>query len=193
MFFFVFFSIDCPSPHRRIRDMELFECSCSKVYKKKRPCVHFKPNDFGLINVYRNVYSHGYQMVNLFSSNQHSNNDFEPNIAQEIRLLTLFFSWIHTMVLKADIWQWPRILNHFVRTRIVLIVFFFVLFFDVASHSCQFLLQSKDLGLWYLVREAPANGCICRTVNLHHQMIHVSVSLYVAKALLYQQLYSFQF
>lgn len=101
---------------------------------------------------------------------------------------------IHTMVLKTDIWQWPRISNVFcVCCLFRLWSFIIIIFFNVASHFIFFLFRTKDLGLWYLWGRHQQNGCTRWTVNLHHQMIHVSVSLYVAKALLYQQLYSFQF
>lgn len=68
------------------------------------PKIEKRPSAL-LINVYCNVYSHGYQMFNLFSSHYHSNNDFEPNIAQEIRLLMPCFPCIQ----KTNIRQRPRI------------------------------------------------------------------------------------
>lgn len=76
----------------------------------------------------------------------------------------------------------------------VQIVVVFLFFFQCSITLVSVLFQTKDLGLWYLwVMHQQTDGCIRWTVNLHHQMIHVSVSLYVAKALLYQQLYSSQF
>lgn len=42
-----------------------FEC-CQSCSKANKPSVLFKPNNFGLINVYCNVYSHGFSMVTCF-------------------------------------------------------------------------------------------------------------------------------
>lgn len=64
-FFFFLLSVGCPSPHRRIRDIDLL--SVVNLPKQETPSVLLNQMAFGLFNVYRNVYSHGYLMLNLFS------------------------------------------------------------------------------------------------------------------------------
>lgn len=66
LLFFYLFLLVVPHP---IRGSETWSfCVLSILFQSKMALCPFEANHFGLINVYRNVYSHGYQMFNLFLS-----------------------------------------------------------------------------------------------------------------------------
>lgn len=146
--FFLFLKtlvIGCPSPNQRIRDMELLSV-VHPVPKQKALCP--------LIDVYYNVYLHGYQMFHLFSSHYHSNNDSEPNIAQEIRPLMPCFPRTHITALVTDIRHWPRI-------SLNILCCDCQFFFPCSiSHSCVSLISAYRSWALIPLSEAPANRCM---------------------------------
>lgn len=84
------------------------------------------------------------------------------------------------MVLKTDYLRVAKDIKHFGYSDCS----------DASSLLCQsyFKLKilSSDTSEW-------GTSKLTCTLNLHHQIIHVSASVFLQKAVLYQQLYSFQF